>query len=225
MDIIRNNILLTQEQLINFGATLVLALLAGLFIALIYKVTHRHLNYESTFLSTQVILVPVVATVMLFVRGNLVVSLGLVGSMSIIRFRTPIKDTRDMVFLFWAIITGLGLGTLNWTVTGMALIAIALILVLMDIMKYGRKTHCEYVLVINCTGRMPHEKIEEIIGRFKVIFKLRNYEMEGEKCELIYELRFPSEKDYRAREIMEHIRLVPGVDKLSLLSPQLTLPM
>lgn len=225
MEILQSNILLTREQLINFGAAIILAVLAGLFIALIYRFTHKNMNYESTFLSTLVLLVPIVTTVMLFVRGNLVLSLGLVGSMSIIRFRTPIKDTRDMVFLFWAIVTGLGCGTLNWTVTGMSVIIIGFVLLLLHMIKYGGKTHCEYVLVINCTGKIPDKKIDEIIKQFRVIYRLRNYEIDDDKCELIYELRFSSEKEYMAREIMEHIRLVPGVSKLSLLSPQLTLPM
>src|SRR5690625_5465921 len=72
------------------------------------------MTYERSFLTTFVLISPIVTMVVYFIQGDLVVSLGLVGSLSIIRFRTPIKDTRDMVFLFWSIAVGLGAGTGNW---------------------------------------------------------------------------------------------------------------
>src|SRR5690625_5583288 len=83
------------------------------------------MTYERSFLTTFVLISPIVTMVVYFIQGDLVVSLGLVGSLSIIRFRTPIKDTRDMVFLFWSIAVGLGAGTGNWTITIVASIIVA----------------------------------------------------------------------------------------------------
>ena len=65
-------------------------------------------------MASLVLFAPLITIVMLYIRGDLVLSLGLIGSLSIIRFRTAIKDTRDMVFLFWVIAVGLGAGTYNW---------------------------------------------------------------------------------------------------------------
>src|SRR5690625_4025987 len=88
------------EQIINLVISLFLGILLGIGIAYVYKYTHRGMNYERSFLTTIVLISPIVTMVMYFIQGDLVVSLGLVGSLSIIRFRTPIKDTCDMVFLF-----------------------------------------------------------------------------------------------------------------------------
>ena len=104
----------TPDLLARFVIGVLLSIGIGLGIALVYKLTHRGLSYEATFLSSLVAIAPVVASVMFFIQGNLVLSLGLVGSLSIIRFRTPIKDSRDMVFLFWSITAGLGAGTTIW---------------------------------------------------------------------------------------------------------------
>ena len=85
---------------IKLICSLLLSILISLGIAMLYRGTHRGLNYEHSFVNTLVLLAPIVTLVMLFIRGDLVLSLGLVGSLSIIRFRTPIKDSRDMVYIF-----------------------------------------------------------------------------------------------------------------------------
>ena len=92
---------LSQSTLLQFLVSIGLSIILGIGIALIYRYTHKGLNYESSFILTLSLLAPIVTLVMFFIQGDLVLSLGLVGSLSIIRFRTPIKDTRDMVFLFW----------------------------------------------------------------------------------------------------------------------------
>ena len=129
---------LTSEDVFNIVFSMLVALIIGIIISQTYRITHRGVNYELTFMSTLVMLAPIVALVMLFIQGNLVLSLGLVGSLSIIRFRTPIKDTRDMVYLFWSIAVGLGAGTYNWTMVALASAIILIFIFILYLIKYGR---------------------------------------------------------------------------------------
>lgn len=218
-------ILVQPDQLINFGLSMLIAVVLGVSIATVYRYTHRGLNYESSFLPTLVLLTPITTVVMFFIQGDLVLSLGLVGSLSIIRFRTPIKDTRDMVFLFWAIVTGLGCGTLNWTFTVLAAIFISLLTTLFYLIKYGRQLHVEYILIV--AGGTPYDYagLETIVNGTGAQVQLRSHEVDGDSWELTWEFRFDRKLERRVQQIVDTVRTVPGVSRVSLLTPQLTLPM
>jgi len=86
------------------------ALLCGLLISLFYKWTYRGPNYSSTFVNSMIILSMITAVVIMVIGNNLARAFGLVGAMSIIRFRTAVKDTQDIVFLFFALAVGLAAG-------------------------------------------------------------------------------------------------------------------
>ncbi len=218
-------IVLPPEQIVTFFISMVLSVLLGLVIAAVYRYTHRGMNYESGFLSTLVLLAPIVTVVMLFIQGDLVLSLGLVGSLSIIRFRTPIKDTRDMVYLFWAIAVGLGAGTLNWTI---AVFATGLLTILMSafyLVKYGRPLHAEFILVVTGNDARRDRDVEKVVRNRAANVQLRNHEVDGESWELTYELRFAREKEESVRSVVNELQTVRGVTKVSLLTPQLSLPM
>jgi len=211
--------------MIDFGISLALAVGLGLAIASVYRYTHRSMNYENSFPQTLVLLVPIVTVVMFFIQGDLVLSLGLVGSLSIVRFRTPIKDTKDMVFLFWAIVTGLGCGTLHWTLALLATGFLSLLMTLFFLSEYGRKTHAEYILIV--AGELPYDEqaLSELIERTGVPTQLRRHEVEGDTWEFTYELRVVRGIEKELHDTVSRVRRVAGVRKVSLLTPQLTLPM
>lgn len=218
-------ILVTDQTIVSFILSMILAVLLGLSIALVYRYTHKGLNYESSFLSTLVILGPIVTLVMFLIQGDLVLSLGLVGSLSIIRFRTPIKDTRDMVFLFWSIAVGLGVGTLNWTLSILATIILGLLISVFYLVKYGRQTHNEYILVISGKDKLNDEIIYAVNQEATVSIQLRSTETKGDYFEDVYELRFEASALPIVKTMVERLRKEANIDKVSLLSPQLALPM
>ncbi len=209
----------------NFFISMVLALGLGLLIAVVYRYTHRGMNYESGFLSTLALLAPIVTLVMFFIQGDLVLSLGLVGSLSIIRFRTPIKDTRDMVFLFWSIAIGLGVGTLNWTISVFATLVLSIFMAVMFLAKYGRPLHSEYILVV--AGVDPHHDsvVEIVVNSKRANVQLRNHEVEGDTWEVTYEIRLARAHEQDIRDMVADLKNIVGVRKVSLLTPQLALPM
>lgn len=216
-------ILVSNELLVRFVVSMFVSIGLGLVIALIYRYTHRGLNYESSFLSTLVVLAPIVTLVMFFIQGDLVLSLGLVGSLSIIRFRTPIKDTRDMVYLFWVIAIGLGSGTQNWTMAVFATLIIGLLVSVFYLIKYGRQLHAEYILIVSGTNAFDDSEVKRHADRMNI--QVRSMETEGDRFEIIYEIRFDKAMLEDVNAMIGTIRNLSNVDKVSLLSPQLALPM
>lgn len=216
---------LGQSVFITFVISLVLAILLGLFIAWIYAITHKGMNYEKSFISTLITLGPIVTLVMFFIQGDLVLSLGLVGSLSIIRFRTPIKDTKDMVFLFWSIAVGLGAGTGNWTLSMLASLMLGVLLVLMAKVGQGSSRHKEYILII--TGNQPFntQPLDDFYNKTRVKIFLRSSEYQGDAYEVIYEIRFDESYMQALHELTATLKNDSSVKKVSLLSPQLALPM
>lgn len=212
-------------HVMNLVVSVSLAIILGIGIAFVYKYTHRGMNYERSFLTTLVLISPIVTMVMYFIQGNLVVSLGLVGSLSIIRFRTPIKDTRDMVFLFWTIAVGLGAGTYNWTVSIVSSIIIAIVVTFLFMIKYGTPLHAEFVLVV--TGKIDgrSKELEEVIKRYAENAQVRSQDVQDEYWEVIFELKFLKNQENPSQSLLSEIKQINGVEKVSLLAPQLALPM
>ncbi len=225
MNILFDIILIQDETLISFIVSMFFSILLGLAIAMVYRYTHRGMNYESSFLSTLVLLAPIVTLVMYLIQGDLVLSLGLVGSLSIIRFRTPIKDTRDMVFLFWSIAMGLGMGTLNWTLSVIATIILGILISIFYLVRYGRQIHTEYILIIAGQTRFDDAIMKPFYEGKNIDVQLRSTETKGDQFENVYELRFENDDLENVQALVEHIRKQSHVQRVSLLSPQLTLPM
>jgi len=215
---------LSTQDLFNIVFSLILAILMGLVISQVYKHTHLGLNYEISFLTTLILLAPIVAVVMMFIQGSLALSLGLVGSLSIIRFRTPIKDTRDMVYLFWVIAVGLGCGIYNWTLVVIFSLLVFVTVIILYLTKYGRSRNKDYVLILSGDASYPDNDVEPIIKRHTFDVRVRSRESENDFWEIIFEVRFTDEVGEESKQLMQELRALSGVSKVSLLAPQLALP-
>lgn len=221
---VTDHLFMTGGDLFNILFSLGLAAAIAVVISQIYRWTHRGMNLELTFMATLVLLAPIVAVVMLFIRGDLVLSLGLIGSLSIIRFRTPIKDTRDMVFLFWTIAVGLGCGTYNWIVVIISTLFITLLLFVLHAIRYGRTRSADFVLVVAGEGPYEGAGLAGAIDRHAAEARVRSHEIEAEGWEVIFELRLPGLTEAGVRGLLGEVKALKGVRKVSLLAPQLALP-
>lgn len=218
-----NKLLFAGPEMRDVLFSLMLAAIIGMLISRLYKGTHRGMNYEHTFIMALVLLAPIVTLVMLYIRGDLVLSLGLIGSLSIVRFRTAVKDTRDMVFLFWVIAVGLGAGTYNWSVLVVSSLFIMAVVAVLYYFRYGQSENEDFILSIS--GRLPKSvDIREIILTHTIEARMRSYEVEGDNWEIIYELRLAEKTGSSADEFIKSLKLIPGVENVSLLAPQLSLP-
>lgn len=215
---------LTSEDFLNILVSLLLALFISFIVSQIYKNTHYGMNYEQSFMVALVLLGPIVAAVMLFIQGSLVISLALVGSLSIIRFRTPIKDSLDMIFLFWVSAVGIGAGTYNWTIVVIFSVILLIAITILQYVKYGHSHNRYFVLVINGNQAYPVDEVEKIIKKFTSDARIRSHEIEDQYWEVIFEVRFVDMAGKETKQFMQELQNLTGVHKISLLAPQLAMP-
>lgn len=142
--------------------TIVLSFGIGVFIFLVYKKTYRGVMYSAGFGTTLIALTMITATVILAVTSNVVLSLGMVGALSIVRFRTAIKDPLDIAFLFWSIAAGiiLAAGLIPLAVIGSVCIGIVLLL----FVNRTSSTH-PYMVVLSCTDHEAELKAVEFLSK------------------------------------------------------------
>ena len=148
-DIFKSSFLenVTSVSVLDMTLTLLLAFLLGLFIYFVYKKTFSGVMYSSSFGVTLIALTMITALVILAVTSNVVLSLGMVGALSIVRFRTAIKEPLDIAFLFWSIAVGIVLaaGLIPLAVFGSAVIGIVLIVFV------NKKSYTNpYIVVLQC---------------------------------------------------------------------------
>lgn len=153
-----NNI--TSISIFDMVLALLLAFGVGMFIFFVYKKTFSGVMYSSSFGVTLIALTLITTLVILAVTSNVVLSLGMVGALSIVRFRTAIKEPLDIAFLFWSIAVGIVLaaGLIPLAVIGSLLIGVILLIFV------NRKTHSNpYIAVISCTDRASELQVHEYL--------------------------------------------------------------
>ena len=149
-------------SMIDMLLTIVLSFGIGLFIFLIYKKTYRGVMYSAGVGTTLIALTMITSIVILAVTSNVVLSLGMVGALSIVRFRTAIKDPLDIAFLFWSIGAGIVLaaGMIPLAVIGSVCIG----LILLVFVNQKPHTH-PYMVVLNCTDHDAEIKAREFLTK------------------------------------------------------------
>ena len=176
----------TLDVLLALGLSFVL----GLFIFAIYKKTYQGVMYSDSFGVSLIAMSMITSLVILAVTSNVVLSLGMVGALSIVRFRTAIKEPMDIAFLFWSIAVGivLGAGLLPLAVIGSVIIGI--IIVIFSTRKVG---DTPYILVVNCEGEECEKIASEMIkaDAKKSILKSKSVSTVG--IELTYEIRLAND--------------------------------
>ena len=150
-DIFKSSFLtnVTSVSLLDMVLALVLAFGVGLFVFFIYKKTYSGVMYSSSFGVTLIALTMITTLVILAVTSNVVLSLGMVGALSIVRFRTAIKEPMDIAFLFWSIAVGivLGAGLIPLSVFGSVVIGIILL-----VFANHKDSSNPYIVVLSCEG-------------------------------------------------------------------------
>ncbi len=161
-DIFKSDFLenISGVSLLDMALAIALAFGIGMFIFFIYKKTFSGVMYSSGFGVTLVALTMITTLVILAVTSNVVLSLGMVGALSIVRFRTAIKEPLDIAFLFWSIAAGIVLaaGLIPLAVFGSVIIGVVLLVFA------NRRTRCNpYILVLSCTGSDAEKRAREFL--------------------------------------------------------------
>ena len=196
-DFIKKSVLenFTQYSTPKLWVALLAALLMGVVIYLVYRRFYTGVVFSRSFAVTLVGMSVLTCMVTLAISTNVVISLGMVGALSIVRFRTAVKDPMDLLYLFWSITTGITTGA------GMYLLALtaAVVMILMLLLFY------------HYTGQRAGDDIVRAFGRNKYVVKSKT--MRGDTVEMVAEV-FCKDKEL---EFSDRLRAVPGVADVTLI--------
>ncbi len=190
--------------------SLLIAFLSGLFILLIYRLTMRGVSRNRSFEVTMLLITPITAMIVLTITSNLALSLGMVGALSIIRFRTAIKDASDTAFLFWAVAAGITAGAHFYKITIVASLFIgAAAFIIMKISATGARP---YLLVVRAESDEAVDTIAKYIAENGIRHRLSSISRTADYSEVIYEVAI---RGAHQRHISA-IGRIPGIFSVSL---------
>lgn len=180
----------TQFSMLDMALGLLLAFLIGLFIFWIYKKTYRGVMYSASFGVTLIGLTMISTLVIMAVTSNIVLSLGMVGALSIVRFRTAIKEPLDIAFLFWSIAAGIVLaaGLLPLAVFGSAFIGLVLFF-----FATWKAQDNPFILVLRCDHAKAEEEVHMMLEAKVLKLVLKSKSISPRNIELNYEVRLKEE--------------------------------
>lgn len=202
---------ITSISMLDMVIALVLAFLLGLFIFLVYKKSYSGVMYSSSFGVTLIALSLITTLLIMTVVSNIVLSLGMVGALSIVRFRTAIKEPMDIAFLFWAIAVGIVLaaGLIPLAVFGSIFIGAVLLL-----FSKKKTVDSPYILVIHCeSGEIENQARIFIQSQVKKL-NLKSKSVENGCIELNYEVRLKEDSSAFVNELEN----MAGVSRVVLVS-------
>ena len=194
------------------------AFLLGLFIFFIYKTTYQGVMYNRQFGVSLVALSMISTLILIAVTSNVVLSLGMVGALSIVRFRTAIKDPLDIVFLFWAIGVGIVLGA--GPAGGIAMYLLAIIgslligLILYIFVNFKSVGGSSYILVVQCRDGAAEKGVEEIVKTGAKKYGVKSKTVAHGFVEVTYEVRLNGDDT----AFVNQVSSANGVDKAVLVS-------
>ena len=212
-DIFKSSFLenINSVTLLDMVIALALAFGLGLFIFLIYKKTYTGVMYSASFGVTLVALTMITTLVILAVTSNVVLSLGMVGALSIVRFRTAIKEPLDIAFLFWSIAVGIVLaaGMIPLAVIGSVVIGLVLLVFV------NKKSHLHpYILVLQCDGHQTEMQARAFLEQYTQRCVLKSKTAQREQVELNLEIRLKEDNT----DFINALSTMPGVYSAVLVS-------
>jgi len=193
---------------------LLMSVLIGIFIMLSYKISHSKTLYSKKFNVSLFMLTILTTMVMTAIGNNIALSLGMVGALSIVRFRTAIKDSRDTVYIFWSIIIGICCGVGDYTVASVGTSVVFLALLIIG----GIKSDSRMLLIVR-SNRINELNIESIIYNYydkKAILRVKN--TSPGTVEFIYELSKSIQKraEKKEKSITEELYELSDVEYVNL---------
>lgn len=196
----------TTDIFVTLGFTLALSL----YIYIVYRIVTRRAFYSKSFNVSLVALALLTASIIITIQSSIVISLGMVGALSIVRFRTAIKDPMDLVFLFWAITIGLTCGAGLYEVAAItSLVVTAAIFVL----EYLPGAKPALLLIVNLENPEAERLIEETVKQNARSYKVKSRSLCAGGLDIIIELRTKDE-----RLLFQKMNEIEGIRNVSLLS-------
>ena len=199
----------------NYGikgtfAILLCGLVTGMIIYLTYYITSEKVVYNRKFNWSMVTMLLITVIVMMMISSNIAVSLGMVGALSIVRFRTAVKDSRDTMFIFWAMAEGLCVSSQNYRLTFTSVLFIAIVLII------SSKTPGiwnRYLLIVTGDGQpIDRVQFQENLQPYVVSQKIRTVNKDASHEEIILEIKTKGELNL---DVVDRLVAVPGIQSVN----------
>jgi uncharacterized membrane protein YhiD involved in acid resistance len=210
------NIYSPVEVLIN----LILSFFLGLFISFIYKSTHKGMSYSQSFMVTNIFIALIVCMVIMIIGNSIARAFALVGALSIIRFRTVVKDTKDIAYIFWSLAAGMAAGTGSYYIAVLGTLLISVVAIILYKSNYGSIYKSEFLLQfrIDKTVQNKIPFYNKIFDDYCKTTTLLNSEIAGDNktLRLTFDVYLKEDKDIN--EFILKISELEGVDEVSIVA-------
>ncbi|WP_169082646.1 DUF4956 domain-containing protein [Paenibacillus sp. PL91] len=202
-DLLKNSVMENVASDISLSKILItlgVAFLLGFFIYLLYKRIFSGVLYSKSFNVSLIGMTMITAVVIIAINSNLVLSLGMVGALSIVRFRTPIKDPTDLIFLFWAAVAGIVTGAGFFTLAVIGSVVVGLILFFF---VKGGSVETPYLLVVNCDSDATEQLIHKQVGTLVKRYNVKQKTVTQDNIEMTLEVRLRDETGRFVNQLTE----------------------
>ena len=174
----------------KIAATLFVTALLALYIFAIYRLVTRKVFYSKNFNIALAAMSLITAAIILAMQSILVISLGMVGALSIVRFRTAIKDPMDLVFLFWSISIGIICGAGLYEVALVTSVAVTVFILILDLIPVSR---APMMLVVNSSKMDDEQTVLDVVGKYAKSYKVKSRNLSKGRLDMVVELRVKDE--------------------------------
>jgi uncharacterized membrane protein YhiD involved in acid resistance len=196
----------------NLFLALGLGFVIGAVIAIVYRKTYRGVLYSPTFAITLIMLTLITTPVVMCIKNDIALSMGMVGALSIVRFRTAVKDPMDTAYMFWALTMGILLGAQLYLVALIVVLCIGVLMFVLSFVKFSNPN--SYLLVIHY-DEYSEQAIKTALNRTTKNFKLRSKSLTRAGAEMTYEVRVNERQ-----EIVTRMLDIEGVHDATLVACQ-----
>jgi len=197
--------------------SLLLSFLLGQLMGWVYMWTHSSFSYSKSFVGSLVVLPVIVSVMMMLMSGSLTIAFGLLAVFAVVRFRNVLKDTRDTTFILWAIVEGMAVGTSRHTISAMAAVAVAFVLLYLKWSDFGARERFDTILNIVVSGNLSDQaaKVTQAIKRHAVRFTLVNQQLLSDENYLL-NYRLLSRDPDRIEDLRKELATIGDVPEISI---------
>ena len=219
----------SELTIVLIFTALITSFIMGYLVSYVYRKTHTGFSYEASFNFTIILVTVIVTIIMMVIGSNIALSLGLIGSLSIIRFRAVIKDSKDMAYLFWAIATGLSVGSGNYLMAASSVFFVSVIVIVLSKMNFSQATHTDYIMVVQSSLDQSDGKngnmIPNILDQCEVKWNVRSSLVDRNNlyAETTYSIIFKKISTTIPSALVDNISDLENVKKVTMLSPETNL--
>lgn len=190
--------------------TLIITFAIAVYIFYVYKLVTKSAFYFKSFNISMAIISVVTAGIILAMQSSIVISLGMVGALSIVRFRTAIKDPMDLLFLFWSIGTGIICGAGLYKIAIILAVIVTIGILILDLLPLKTGS---YLLIVNTDSKDNEDDILALVKEFSGNYKMKSRNITKNGMDMILEIRAKNDK-----ELVDRISNLDGIKSVSVLS-------